>query len=325
MSKVVLVVGGAGYIGSHCARLLSERGVEVVVLDDLSAGHREAVSGPLIVADIRDRAAMRDALQSRPFDAVVHFAARALVSESTANPALYFDVNVGGTATLIAAMIEAGVDTLLFSSSCSIYGAPQYVPVDEAHPKAPMSPYGLSKWMVEQMLDEVRLRHGLRISSLRYFNAAGAHPSGELGESHAVETHLIPLAFDAALGRRPPLQVYGRDYDTPDGTCIRDYVHVMDLAEAHLSALEAMWRGHPGSAWNLGTGRGSSVLQVLDAVARVSGLTVPREDAARREGDPPKVWASAAAIRRELGWTPKHTELEEIIASAWRWTRAPRY
>lgn len=324
MGRSVLVVGGAGYVGSHCARLLEDAGHTVVVLDDLSTGHRAAVRSELHVADLRDREAIRRVLASRRFDAIVHFAGLAVVADSVRGPAHYMDVNVGGTATLAAEAVLAGVPALVFSSSCAVYGAPKYLPVDEAHPTHPVSPYGLSKLLCEQLLHSLE-RDGLNVCALRYFNAAGAHPSGDLGESHAVETRLIPLALSALQGQRPPLLIYGRDYPTPDGTCVRDYVHVMDLATAHLRALERLWAGGSGGSWNLGTGRGHSVLEVLDSVERVTGSAVPVTDAPRREGDPPLIWATAEAARRDLGWSPELPKIDDIVASAWRWARAPKF
>ncbi|HJN72300.1 MAG TPA: UDP-glucose 4-epimerase GalE [Myxococcota bacterium] len=325
MSKLrVLVTGGAGYIGSHAARMLLERGDDVVVLDDLSAGHGEAVDCPLIEADIRDRAALRRVL-ARGFDATMHFAAKALVGESSQQPALYYDVNVGGTAALASACVEAGVGAFVFSSSCSIYGTPDDTPVCEDTPKAPESPYGRSKWMAEQLLEDIRRERQLPVASLRYFNAAGAHPEGHLGESHEPETHLIPLALMAVLGERPPLRIFGRDYDTPDGTCIRDYVHVQDLASAHLAAMDQLIGGHPGGVWNLGTGSGTSVLEVLRSVARVTGREVPALDAPRRQGDPARVWASADRARDDLAWQARHTDIDVIVDDAWRWARSPRF
>jgi len=320
------VTGGAGYIGAHCVRALRESGAEVVIYDDLSTGHRaaaEAVGARLVVAPLDDREALRRTLVEG-FDAVMHFAARALVGESTRRPLWYFEQNVGSTLTLLSEMSRAGVRRLVFSSSCAIYGAPAYLPVDEAHPIGPLSPYGRSKLMVEQILDELRQREGLQATSLRYFNAAGAHPDGSLGESHDPETHLIPLALAAAAGDREALSIYGRDYDTPDGTCVRDYVHVLDLADAHLRALRALMDGAPGGAYNLGTGRGRSVLEVLDAVGRVTGLTVPVIDAPRRDGDPPGLWAGAEKARAELGWSPRYTSLDAIVETAWRWYQRER-
>jgi UDP-glucose-4-epimerase GalE len=321
--KTVLVIGGAGYIGSHCARDLREAGWTVRVFDDLSTGHREAVTDELFEGDIRDNSALRKAV--RGVDAVMHFAARALVGESTRHPSLYFQVNVGGTANIVQAMVSEGVRDLVFSSSCSVYGTPASAPVSEDFPKAPESPYGLSKLMAEQVLDLAREREGLHVACLRYFNASGAHPDGTLGESHDPETHLVPLALDAVMGKRPPLKLFGRDYPTPDGTCIRDYVHVCDLASAHRAALDRLAAGNPGRAWNLGTGRGTSVLEVLQAVERVTGRAVPVEDASRRDGDPAQVWASADRAMSDLSWTPNYTRIDDIVETAWRWATSPRY
>lgn len=324
VSRRVLVTGGAGYIGSHAARMLLERGDGVIVLDDLSSGHPEAVDCELVQADVRDRDAV-GALLGRGFDAVMHFAAKALVGESSREPALYYDVNVGGTAALADAAVRAGVGALVFSSSCAIYGTPSSAPVDEDTPKSPESPYGRTKWMAEQLLDDVRATGLLPIASLRYFNAAGAHPDGILGESHEPETHLIPLALHAVLGKRPPLSIFGRDYDTPDGTCIRDYVHVQDLAKAHLAAMDRLLAGHPGGAWNLGTGQGTSVLEVLQSVERITGHRVPANDAPRREGDPARVWARADRALGQLSWQAEHTDIDSIVDDAWRWARSPRF
>ncbi len=320
----VLLVGGAGYIGSHCALLLREAGAETVIYDDLSTGHAEAVTGRLVHGDVRDRGHLASVLREGRFDGVMHFAARLLVGESVEHPLRYFDTNVAGTCSLLQAMADADLRTLVFSSSCAVYGEPRYLPLDETHPFAPVSPYGLSKLMVEQILDACREREGFRIASLRYFNAAGAHPGALLGEAHDPETHLVPLALEAAATGRP-IRVFGRDWPTPDGTCLRDYVHVWDLAEAHRLALRALWDGHRGRAWNLGTGTGSSVLEVIAAVERVTGLEVRCEDTARRSGDPPALYAQAEAIRRDLGWSPRHADLDVIVEHAWRWMQAPRF
>ncbi len=325
MPRRVLIIGGAGYIGSHCARHLEEAGVEVVTYDNLSTGHRAAVRSELIEGDIRDAARLGATLASGHFDAVLHFAALCLVGESQRLPIHYFDVNVGGTITLLREMKAAGVGALVFSSSCAVYGAPHYLPLDESHPKAPVSVYGQTKWMVEQILDEARRREGLGIASLRYFNAAGCHPDGTLGESHDPETHLIPLALEARLGRRGRLKLFGRDYDTRDGTCLRDYIHVLDLADAHHKALEHLWGGSEGGAWNLGTGTGTTVLEVLQGVERVTGAPVPCDDAPRRDGDAPGLYAAAERARTELGWTPKHPDIDDIIATAWQWAQHPRF
>ena len=293
------------------------------VFDDLSTGHREAVPDEFIRGDIRDTSAVRAAV--RGVDAVMHFAARALVGESTRHPSLYFQVNVGGTANIVQAMVAEGVRDLVFSSSCSVYGTPASSPVSEDFPKAPESPYGLSKLMAEQVLELAREREGVRVACLRYFNASGAHPDGTLGESHDPETHLVPLALEAVMGKRPPLKLFGRDYPTPDGTCIRDYVHVCDLASAHRAALNRLRSGDAGRAWNLGTGRGTSVLEVLHAVERVTGHAVPIETAPRRDGDPARVWARAEQAMNDLAWTPLYTRIDDIVETAWRWASSPRY
>src|SRR5690606_2801742 len=284
----ILVTGGAGYIGSHTARLLAEAGHEPVVFDDLSQGHDWAVRwGPLEIGSLADRARLDEVLRSTRVEAVVHFAARALVGESMTNPAAYFETNTLGTFNLLEAMRSAGVGTLVFSSTCATYGDPIRVPIDETHPQAPVNPYGESKLMVERMLRWYGEAYGLRWIALRYFNAAGADPNGEIGEVHDPETHLIPLVIEGTLGRRPPVRVFGSDYPTPDGTAIRDYIHVVDLADAHLRALERLGAGTPSQALNLGTGRGHSVREVIETVRAVSNRDVPFEPAPRRAGDPP--------------------------------------
>lgn len=321
----VLVVGGAGYIGSHCVRALQDRGDHVVVLDDLSTGHEQAVDCELVRGDVRDPAALDRVLGGQAFDAAIHLAAKALVGESVQKPELYFDVNVGGTSALAHALVRHRVPALVFSSTCAIYGTPESTPVDELHPKRPESPYGMSKWLAEQVLAQVSASGRLSTASLRYFNACGAHPDGSLGESHEPETHLIPLALQARLGQRGALQVYGRDWPTPDGTCVRDYIHVMDLAEAHLAALDHLLGGGTSGAWNLGTGQGSSVLEVLQAIERQTGEPVPFHDAPRRPGDPAAVWARPDKAMTELGWSARRTTLDEVIRDAWRWARNPRF
>ena len=325
MPARVLLVGGAGYIGSVCGASLLADGHSVVTFDDLSTGHREAVPGDLVEGDIRDRAALRAVLRGGQFDCVMHFAARSLVGESVSHPLRYFDTNTGGTATLLSVMAEEGVRRLVFSSTCAVYGDPRYLPLDEAHPMAPVSPYGESKRMIEVMLDAARSKEGFSVTSLRYFNAAGATLDGRFGESHGVETHLIPLALGAALGTRPPLSLFGEDYDTRDGTCIRDYVHVEDLADAHLLAMSQLLDSDPGLACNLGTGQGSTVTEVLGAVARATGRAVPIVRAPRRPGDPPALFASSALAQSRLGWVPRHPSLDTIVGSAAKWSINRRY
>ncbi len=319
----VLVVGGAGYVGSLCGEWLRAQGDEVVVLDDRSAGHRAASPGALVEGDVRDRALVRKILRGGRFDAVMHFAARAIVAESVRRPVDTFSVNVGGTLALLDAMNASGVRCLVFSSSCAVYGEPNALPLTEDHPFAPVSPYGESKAIVERLLALAREREGLRVTALRYFNAAGAAPDGSRGESHDPETHLVPLALRAAREGRE-LPVFGTDWPTRDGTCVRDYVHVLDLAEAHQRALRALLDGSPGGAFNLGTGGGSTVREVFAAIERVTGGRVPWREAPRRPGDPAELWADANLARTELGWEPRHG-LDDIVAHAAAWAAAPRY
>ncbi|MCC6561300.1 MAG: UDP-glucose 4-epimerase GalE [Xanthomonadales bacterium] len=318
--SVVLVTGGAGYIGSHACKMLAEAGHTPVVFDNLSQGHRWAVRwGPLIVADTADRTALDAAFaQWRP-DAVMHFAAFAQVGESVLDPGKYYRNNVAATLSLLEAMRDHGVDRFVFSSTCATYGVPLQQRLDETHPQRPINPYGQSKLVVEQMLADFAHAHGLRATALRYFNAAGAEPEAGIGEAHDPQTHLIPLALEAALGLRS-LAIFGDDYDTPDGTGVRDYIHVSDLAHAHLLALDAMQSAAPGlRAYNLGNGLGYSVREVIAAAERLSGRAVPCTVGPRRAGDPAMLVADASKIRNELGWVPRHPDLETIVASTWRW------
>ncbi|UGB38285.1 UDP-glucose 4-epimerase GalE [Frateuria soli] len=326
MTHHILVCGGAGYIGSHAARWLAGAGHRVTVLDNLSTGHREAVRwGELIEADIRDREALRRVFAAQRYDAVMHFCALSLVGESMARPYAYYDNNVAGTLVLLEAMREAAVERLVFSSTAAVFGVPQQPLIDEDHPTAPINPYGASKLMVERMLADAASAYGLRSVALRYFNAAGATPSAEIGEAHQPETHLIPNALRAAAGSGDPLRLFGNDYPTRDGTCVRDYVHVDDLAAAHLAALEYL-AVHPGAhRFNLGNGEGFSVLEVIAAVREVTGRDLPFHWEPRRAGDPPTLVAASARARQELGWTPRHADLAGIIASAWRWHAQPRF
>jgi UDP-glucose 4-epimerase len=325
MSARVLVVGGAGYIGSVSAAVLVGHGFEVETYDDLSTGHAQAVQGKLHTGDIRDQHKLTAVLKAGNFDAVMHFAAKSLVGESVTHPLGYYDVNVGGTATLVQAMQDAGVNRLVFSSTCAIYGDPQYLPLDEEHPQKPVSPYGASKKMVEEILAACRERENLQVTTLRYFNAAGCMPNGELGESHRTETHLIPLAISAALGQRPPLSLYGDDYDTRDGTCIRDYIHVLDLADAHIKALNQLLQGSSGHAFNVGTGVGTTVREVLEAIGRHLGTEVPHAVTSRRDGDPPALYAKADRIRQVLNWQPEWTDIDAIVETALKWAITPKY
>ena len=322
----ILICGGAGYIGSHMLKWLALRGYRVTVLDNLSTGHREAVQwGELVEADLLDPASLERVFAGRRFDAVMHFCARSLVGESVAQPYDYYANNVSGTLNLLQAMQRHGVAKLVFSSTAAVFGNPVSARIDEVHPKAPINPYGASKLMVERMLQDAASAYGLRSVALRYFNAAGASPEGDIGESHQPETHLIPNALRAALGTGPALKLFGDDYPTPDGTCVRDYVHVDDLAQAHERALAYMQAHEGAHAFNLGNGQGFSVREVIEAASRVAGRAVPFEVAPRRDGDPATLVASSERARAELGWSPAHASLDEIIGTAWRWHQSPRY
>jgi len=316
----LLVTGGAGYIGSHMVKLLLDSGHSAVVLDNFSTGHRDAVPcSDVIEGDIGDRGAIDRIFSAHRFDGVIHFASYIQVGESMERPDRYYRNNVANTLTLLEAMHEHGAQNFIFSSSAAVFGEPEYVPIDERHPKNPINPYGMSKLMVERMLSDVDHAYGLRSVALRYFNAAGADPDGLLGERHDPETHLIPLVLQVAAGRRQAAKVFGRDYDTPDGTCIRDYVHVVDLCEAHLLALAYLRRGAPTAAINLGNGNGFSVQEVIDTARRVTGRAIKVEDAPRRLGDPARLVADASRAREVLGWAPAYTKLERILEDAWRW------
>lgn len=320
MKASVAVVGGAGYIGSHAVKALARAGYRVTVIDNLSRGWREAVKwGELVVADLADRAALAGIFTPGRFDAVMDFAAFAYVGESVQKPALYYRNNVMNTLNLLEAMTAAGCDKIIFSSTCAVYGEPQALPLTEEHPHNPVNPYGWTKMMVERMMCDMAVRGDLAYVALRYFNAAGADPEGEIGERHEPETHLIPLAVYAALGRTGPLSIMGEDYPTPDGTCLRDYIHVCDLVTAHLLALERLLAGGGSAAYNLGTGEPQSVRAVIEAVGRAAGKPVPFTTAPRREGDPAALVASSALVRRELGWSPRYNDLDEIVATAWNW------
>jgi UDP-glucose-4-epimerase GalE len=323
---MILVTGGAGYIGSHYVMHERARGGEVIVLDDLTYGHPEAALGaPLVSGSVGDRARLDEVFQSYPIEAVVHFAAFAYVGESVTNPGRYYRNNVLGTLTLLEAMRDHGTHQLVFSSSCATYGDPEYVPIDEEHPQRPINPYGETKLVCERMLAAFDHAHGIRSVPLRYFNAAGADPQGRIGESHEPETHLIPLVLQVATGRRASVSVFGNDYDTPDGTCIRDYIHILDLVQAHALALDRLRAGLPSRAYNLGTETGHSVREVIQVAAQVTGHTIRAVDAPRRPGDPPRLVASAARARAELGWRPQYVNLEETIATAWRWEQQRRF
>lgn len=318
--KSVLVTGGAGYIGSHTAKALARVGFRPVTLDNLVYGHKEAVRwGPFEPGDVGDPGRVRSVLEEYRPAAVIHFAGFAYVGESMSAPGKYYRNNVCGGLTLLEAMRDLGPKPIIFSSSCATYGLPTRLPISETHPQVPISPYGMSKHVFERMLSDFEAAHGIRAVSLRYFNAAGADPEGELGENHDPETHLLPLAIMAALGKRPSFEIYGVDYPTPDGTAIRDYIHVSDLAEAHVLALEHLLAGGEGTALNLGVGRGWSVREVLAEIERVSGRRVPVREGPRRAGDPPELTADAGRALEVLGWRPKHSDLETIVRTACNW------
>ena len=322
-SSAVLVTGGAGYIGSHAVKALRARGETVVVYDNLSQGHRQATgnASAVVEGDIHDTARLRDALEKYRVDAVMHFAAWLSVGDSVRDPAGYYRNNVVGALAVLDAMVGTGVTNLVFSSTCAIFGTPDSVPIHENLPKRPINAYGETKLAIEQALPHYEQAYGLRAVALRYFNAAGADPEGELGEDHTPEYHIIPRAIDTALGR-DSLKVFGDDYPTPDGTCLRDYVHVNDLASAHLLALDALRSGAPSNAYNLGNGRPTSVREVIASVERVTGKRVPHEIAPRRPGDPAALYAASDRVKRELGWKPAFEEIDVIVETAWRWREA---
>ena len=320
----VLVVGGAGYIGSHCVRQLLAAGHRPVVLDNLVFGHRGAIAAgvPLYTADLGDEAAVGEILKREEIEAVMHFAAFAYVGESVNDPLKYYFNNVVATLGLLRVMLKQRVKKFVFSSTCATYGVPTAMPIVETMPQAPINPYGQTKLDIENALKALAHAHGLSFAAFRYFNAAGAAEDGSIGEDHVPESHLIPLAIESAVGRRPALQVFGTDYPTPDGTCLRDYVHVDDLSRAHIAVFAKLKQ--PGTAlfYNLGTGRPTSVLEVIRAVEKVTGLKVPYILAPRRAGDPPALYADSAKAVRELGWAIKFNQIEAIVETAWKWHRA---
>src|SRR3954470_7180542 len=316
----VVVAGGAGYIGSHMVRMLAESGYRPVVVDNLATGHAEAVAGSALrQGDIGDRGFITELLQEFKPDCVMHFAAASLVGESMTAPAKYWRNNLVQTLTLLDTMLECGVKQFIFSSTAAVYGNPVEVPITEQHPQQPINPYGNSKLAVEKALQDYSRAYGLRSITLRYFNAAGAHPDGTLGERHDPETHLIPLVLQVASGRRAFISRFGSNFPTPDGSCIRDYIHVQDLCTAHLLALRKLGEGAPSNIYNLGNGAGHSVNEVIEASRRVTGHPIPLRDDPPRAGDPPVLVADAKRARTELGWTPRYPDIETIIAHAWQW------
>jgi UDP-glucose-4-epimerase GalE len=317
----ILVTGGAGYIGSHTTGVLLDRGYDVTVVDDLSRGYSHNVAPKrLRVMNLADTDGLTRLMQEKSVDAVIHFAAYISVGESTVKPELYFGNNLSGSLSLFTAMTRAGVRRLVFSSTAAVYGIPASSPIGEDFPYAPINPYGESKVMVERLLYWFDSIHQLRSICLRYFNACGAHPDGTLGEEHEPETHLIPLILRAVKTGKP-VTLFGDDYPTPDGSCIRDYIHVLDLAEAHVAALESLLKGGPSDRFNVGTGAGHSVFEVVRAVEEVTGVKVPYAIGPRREGDPPALVADSAKLRRVLGWKPQYAELRQIVATAWKFEK----
>lgn len=317
----LLVLGGAGYIGSHTATELLDNGHEVVIADNLVTGYREAVpeKATFYQGDLRDKDFLVDLLKKEKVDAVIHFAAFSLVGESVTNPLKYYENNLYGTKVLLDAMIETGVDKIVFSSTAATYGEPENIPILESDRTCPTNPYGETKLAMEKMFKWTAAAHGLRYVSLRYFNACGADESGEIGEAHNPESHLIPLILQVPNGKREAISIYGNDYDTPDGTCIRDYIHVTDLAQAHILAVEYLANGGESDIFNLGNGVGYSVREVIETARKVTGHPIPAVETPRRAGDPARLVASSEKARRVLGWNPVHDSLSEIIESAWKW------
>ena len=317
----ILVLGGAGYIGSHTVYALIEKGVDVVVIDNLETGHIEAVheKARFYKGDIRDRAFVDSVLDKEKIDAVIHFAANSLVGESMVNPLKYYDNNVNGTKVLLQSMVAHGLDKIVFSSTAATYGEPEKVPILETDRTEPTNTYGETKLAMEKMFKWTDRAHGLKYVSLRYFNACGAHVSGKIGEAHSPETHLIPLILQVPLGQREYISIFGDDYDKSDGTCIRDYIHVTDLAQAHILAVDYLMKGNESNIFNLGNGVGFTVKEVIDTARKVTGHEIPARIAERRAGDPARLIASSDKARQVLLWKPEHADLEEIISTAWNW------
>lgn len=324
--KTILIAGGAGYIGSHTVKYLLKNNYNVVVVDNLVYGHREAVLTPNFEQiDLADKLALDTVFKKYKIDAVIHFAAYTYVGESVIYPQKYYWNNVVNTLNLLDAMIENEVKHIVFSSTCATYGNPQYTPLDEKHPQSPINPYGKTKLMMEQIMADYEVAYGLKYAALRYFNAAGADAQGELGESHDPETHLIPIILQAIKGERENITVFGTDYDTPDGTCIRDYIHVEDLADAHMKALEKLFETQKSYALNLGTGIGKSVKEIIEASEEVIGKKVPVKYGQRRPGDPAILYAANDMAKKVLGWKPKYTDMKEIIKTAWVWEQGEKF
>jgi UDP-glucose 4-epimerase len=318
--KNILVVGGAGYIGSYMAKHLAQHGYTPIVLDNLVYGHKQAVKyGPFFEGSLSDSRLLSRLFEEYRISAVMHFAAFCYVGESMTEPAKYYENNITSALALLREMLDRQIDRFIFSSSCSIYGEPREIPITEEHPKNPINPYGRTKLVVEEMLGDFQQAYGLNSVSLRYFNAAGADPDGELGEDHNPETHLIPLVLQTALGQRSHVDIFGDDYPTPDGTCVRDYIHIVDLAQAHMLALERLLSGLPGDAYNLGNAKGYSVKEVIETAQRVSGREISTRVGERRAGDPAVLVGASKKATRDLGWKPQFPDLETIIETAWQW------
>jgi UDP-glucose 4-epimerase len=316
----ILVTGGAGYIGSHCCKELSKKGFQPVAIDNLVYGHENFVKwGDFFQGDVGDAARLKKCLAQYKIDAVMHFAAYAYVGESVEDPLKYYENNLRNTIQLLHAVLDNNIKYVVFSSTCATYGHPQKTPIDEDHPLNPINPYGKTKRMVEEILQDYQNAYGLKYISLRYFNAAGADPDGEVGEDHDPETHLIPLVLDAAMGKRKSIKVFGTDYATPDGTCIRDYIHVTDLARAHILALQRLMGGANSNIYNLGNGEGFSVLEVIERARKITGKNISVENSDRRPGDPPVLIASNEKAVKELGWKPQYADIDDIIRTAWQW------
>ncbi len=323
VKSTILVTGGAGYIGSHAVLALNQAGYDVIVLDNLSYGHREIVEEvlkvKLIVGDISDRALLDEIFTTHKITAVMHFAAFIAVGESVSDPGKYYRNNVAGTLTLLEAMVAASINTFVFSSTCALYGIPKSIPLVEDHPQDPISPYATTKWMVERILSDFDKAYGLKSVCFRYFNAAGADPTGLLGEDHAPETHLIPLVLFAALGKLESVSIFGTDYPTRDGTCIRDYIHVTDLAQAHVLGLDYLLKEGDSDVFNLGNGSGFSVREVIETAKKVTGKEIQIVERDRRPGDPPVLVGSSDKAKKVLGWRPQYANLNDIVAHAWQW------
>jgi len=323
---MILIVGGAGYIGSHVNKELNKRGYETIVYDNLVYGHREAVKwGVFEYGDLRDTARLEQVFNKYDIEAVFHFAAFAYVGESVIDPSKYYNNNVSATINLLDVMVRHKVNYFVFSSTCATYGQPEKMPITEDMPQMPINPYGASKLMVERILDDYEKAYGLYSVCLRYFNAAGCDPDGEIGEMHDPETHIIPLVLDAAIGKRKSVKVFGTDYPTKDGSCIRDYIHVLDLADAHIKALDYMKKENVSDRFNLGTSNGTSVIEIIEAAKRVTGRDIKVEYVERRAGDPAELIGSNAKARMVLGWIPFHSDIEEIVKDAWNWHQKMRF